>query len=95
MQERYKILSDMGGHLVETQAILPLLDGFDELPASRQADFIPCVNTFQRQQTRLVICSRKQAYELQEQKLALKAISEKECPYSGCWCRVDQNVILR
>ncbi len=25
----------------------------------------------------------------------LKAISEKECPYSGCWCRVDHNVILR
>src|SRR5438105_14402730 len=27
--------------------------------------------------------------------LLTKAISAKECPYSGCWCRVDHNVILR
>jgi hypothetical protein len=73
MQERYKILPDMGCRLVEAQAILPLLDGFDELLASRQADFILRVNTFQRQQTRLVICSRRQAYELQEQKLELNS----------------------
>jgi len=24
-----------------------------------------------------------------------KAISEKDCPYSGCWRRVDHNVRLR
>src|SRR4029434_6360774 len=27
--------------------------------------------------------------------LFVKAIFEKEYPYSRCWCRIDQNVILR
>ena len=29
-----------------------------------------------------------------EKPAVTQAISEKEFPYSGCWCRVDQNVIL-
>src|SRR5215472_8058686 len=28
-------------------------------------------------------------------RIAFWAIFEKEYPYSGCWCRIDQNVILR
>ena len=69
---KYGIGEDIARKLVQEQAIIPLLDGLDELAAPRQSKCVEKINQFlSGWNTPVVVCSREEEYNLYEEKLEL------------------------
>lgn len=69
---KYGIGEDIARKLVQEQAIIPLLDGLDELAAPRQPKCVEKINQFlSGWSTAVVVCSREEEYNLYEEQLEL------------------------
>ncbi len=69
---KYGIREDRARKLVQEQAIIPLLDGLDELAVPRQPKCVEKINQFlPGWSTPVVVCSRWEEYSLYEEQLEL------------------------
>ena len=74
LNERRGVRVDLGRHWLENHQILPLLDGLDELEPMRQERCVQAINQFLEQAycpKHLVVCSRRDEYELCNTQLQL------------------------
>jgi hypothetical protein len=73
LNERYDVPRKMGQAWVDADAILPLLDGLDEVAQEHREDCSEAINTFRRDHglTPLVVCSRVKEYEAVTARLRL------------------------
>jgi DNA polymerase III delta prime subunit len=74
LNSHYGVRADIGRDWLEKRQLLPLLDGLDEVESSRQELCIRVINQFLQGDTRptfLVVCGRRQEYELRSVKLLL------------------------
>lgn len=73
LEIRYQIPRKLGNRVVESNSILPLLDGLDEVAQDHRDGCVRAINLFKR--TRglhpLVVCSRKNEYEALRERLQL------------------------
>lgn len=71
---RYAVPHKLASDWIEAEAILPLLDGLDEVGGNYRNDCVDAINTFRLQYTRvdLVVCSRVNDYNLLTRKLDLR-----------------------
>ena len=91
LKEKYGVHKNIGQQWLEEHQLLPLLDGLDELRATRQEKCIQAINRFLLSANRpshLVVCSRQEEYELCNIKLSLngaiclRLLTEKKiCKY--------------
>jgi predicted NACHT family NTPase len=60
LKERYGVRKDISQRWLEERCLLPLLDGLDELPSTRQERCVQAINQFQREcrPPHLVVCCR-------------------------------------
>lgn len=65
LASKYQIPRRLGAQWLDTGQLVLLLDGLDELPAARIGRCILTINTFRARHglNRMVVCSRRQAYE--------------------------------
>lgn len=75
LKERYNLSPKFGKPLVEADAILPLLDGLDEVPEEKRKACAEAINDFRRAHgtTPLVVCCRRADYNALGTKLVLDA----------------------
>ncbi len=74
LKEKYGIRKDIGEKWIEERQLLPLLDALDELDSTRQEKCVQTLNLFLESVVRpshLVVCSRREEYELCNTKLHL------------------------
>ncbi|MDB9528587.1 NACHT domain-containing protein [Oscillatoria sp. CS-180] len=74
LKEKYGVSPKLGQTWLQTKTLLPLLDGLDELPATRQEPVVQAINDWLisgEGPSRLLVCSRREEYELYATKLAL------------------------
>ncbi len=71
---KYGVSQKLGQTWLSDKKLLPLLDGLDELPPARQEPAVQGINTWLQSDTgapRLLVCSRREEYELYASKLDL------------------------
>ncbi|MFH7242972.1 MAG: NACHT domain-containing protein [Spirulina sp.] len=71
---KYGVSPKLGEKWLEAQILLPLLDGLDELPPPRQEPAVQRINDWLQSgegASQLVVCSRREEYELYATKLSL------------------------
>jgi hypothetical protein len=71
---KYGVSPKLGQKWLEAQTLLPLLDGLDELPPHRQEPAVQRINDWLQSgegASQLVVCSRREEYELYATKLSL------------------------
>ncbi|WP_017297083.1 NACHT domain-containing protein [Nodosilinea nodulosa] len=72
---KYGVSAKLGQTWLQEKKLLPLLDGLDELPPSRQEPVVQAINTWlqttEEGAPRLLVCSRMEEYELYASKLDL------------------------
>ncbi|MEO1067530.1 MAG: hypothetical protein AAFW95_00165, partial [Cyanobacteria bacterium J06638_6] len=71
---KYGLSAKLGRTWLSEKKLLPLLDGLDELPPTRQEPVVEAINTWLHSETgapRLLVCSRLEEYELYAAKLDL------------------------
>ena len=71
---KYGVSPKLGQQWLEARTLLPLLDGLDELPPQRQEPAVQRINDWLQSgegASQLVVCSRREEYELYATKLAL------------------------
>ncbi len=71
---KYGVSQKLGQAWLSEKKLLPLLDGLDELPPDRQETAVQGLNTWLQSDTgapRLLVCSRREEYELYAAKLDL------------------------
>lgn len=74
LKDKRGVRVDIGRHWLEERQILPLLDGLDELELTRQERCVQAINQFLAQTycpSHLVVCSRRDEYELCNTQLQL------------------------
>jgi predicted NACHT family NTPase len=73
--EKYKVSRALGKAWVETEALILLLDGLDEVKAEQRNACVKALNQFMQIHgtTELVICSRLQDYQLLAEPLTLRS----------------------
>jgi len=67
LNDKRGVRVDIGSHWLENRQLLPLLDGLDELEPERQERCVQAINQFLQQAycpKYLVVCSRRDEYEL-------------------------------
>lgn len=71
--ERYSLPPKIGKKWIESNQILPMLDGLDEVKPEMRSDCIEAINSFRTNYglLNLVICSRTKEYEVLDKKLKL------------------------
>lgn len=82
LKEKYGVRKDIGKQWVDSEEIIPLLDGLDELAAERQELCVRKINDFLQPESwtnPLVVCSRTQEYQHYETLLKLNNSLEL-CP---------------
>jgi hypothetical protein len=74
LNERYDVPRPTGRAWVETDQILPLLDGLDEVPAEHRLACAAAINAFRREHGLgpLAVCSRRAEYEVLATRLKLR-----------------------
>jgi hypothetical protein len=71
---KFSIRKDLWKSWLEEKKIIPLLDGLDELPPERQEPAVKAINNWLQSEEgapRLLVCSRREEYELYNSKLNL------------------------
>lgn len=71
---KYGVSPKLGEKWLEAQILLPLLDGLDELPPQRQEPAVQRINDWLQSgegASQLVVCSRREEYDLYATKLSL------------------------
>lgn len=71
---KYGVSTKLGQKWLEAQTLLPLLDGLDELPPHRQEPAVQKINDWLQSgegASQLLVCSRREEYELYATKLLL------------------------
>lgn len=71
---KYGVSTKLGQQWLEAQTLLPLLDGLDELPPHRQEPAVQKINDWLQSgegASQLLVCSRREEYELYATKLLL------------------------
>lgn len=71
---KYGVSPKLGQQWLEARTLLPLLDGLDELPPQRQEPAVQRINDWLQSgegASQLVVCSRREEYELYATKLSL------------------------
>jgi DNA-binding SARP family transcriptional activator/energy-coupling factor transporter ATP-binding protein EcfA2 len=78
LDERYQVPRALGWRWVESEQILPLLDGLDEVAPQHRAACVAAINAFRAQHWLLdiVVCSRSADYALVTDKLRLQGAVE-------------------
>jgi DNA-binding SARP family transcriptional activator len=78
LDERYQVPRALGRRWVESEQILPLLDGLDEVALQHRAACVTAINAFRAQHWLLdiVVCSRSADYALLTEKLRLQGAVE-------------------
>ena len=78
LDERYQVPRALGRRWVESEQILPLLDGLDEVQPQHRATCVAAINAFRAQHWLLdiVVCSRSADYALLTDKLRLQGAVE-------------------
>lgn len=77
LQSKYRIPEKIGQRWVETEMLLLLLDGLDEVPETVRDDCVRAINKFQESNIMpIVVCCRTEAYELLPDRLALQTAVE-------------------
>jgi hypothetical protein len=74
LKDKHGFRKDIGEKWLNEHEVLPLLDGLDELASERQEKCVVAINLFLESELRplnLVVCSRKEEYELYETQLQL------------------------
>ena len=73
LNKRYQVPTKLAQTLVETDKILPLLDGLDEVAAKERTACIDAINTYRQEHGLLpmVVCSRKADYLAQTARVQL------------------------
>jgi len=74
LNQRYAVPSKVAQHWVDTDAILPLLDGLDEVAAEHRGDCVEAINLYRQEHglVPLAVCSRIADYEALATKLRLQ-----------------------
>lgn len=73
---KYGVSQKLGQTWLSEKKLLPLVDGLDELPPTRQEPAVQGINTWLQSDTgapRLLVCSRREEYELYAAKLNLNS----------------------
>ena len=81
MKDRFAATKDYWTEWIDLTSprIIPLLDGFDEVPEAKRQRCAEAINEFARFETvPLVVCSRIDEYALLEEKLAINAVEIQE-----------------
>nr|WP_322661283.1 NACHT domain-containing protein [Dendronalium sp. ChiSLP03b]MDZ8206572.1 NACHT domain-containing protein [Dendronalium sp. ChiSLP03b] len=75
LSSKYQVSKHLGGAWVADQQLLLLLDGLDEVKAERREACIQSLNQFMQDygQTEIVVCSRRQDYEVLSTRLQVQA----------------------
>ena len=74
LKDKWGVRTDIGKHWLQNHQLLPLLDGLDELESNRQERCVQAINQFLKQAycpKNLVVCSRRDEYELSNTQLQL------------------------
>jgi hypothetical protein len=73
LRKRYEVPSRLARAWVETEQIIPLLDGLDEVAADHRAACVDAINAFRQDEglLPLVVCSRTADYEAIDKRLRL------------------------
>lgn len=74
LSNKYQVPHRLAQAWVDTEQILPLLDGLDEVPQEERASCIATINTYRREHGIIstVVCSRSADYFAQPTRLALR-----------------------
>jgi len=75
LHTRYGVGQDLADEWVRTDALLPLLDGLDEVAPTARGAAVKAINEFRREHglVRLAVCSRTAEYEALKKQLHLQA----------------------
>jgi DNA polymerase III delta prime subunit len=74
MVDNYRIQKEIAETWIENDALLPLLDGLDEVADERRADCVDVINGYLNEHSaQAVICCRKEEYEALDAKLKLQS----------------------
>jgi serine/threonine protein kinase len=73
LQQRYDVPPAVGRHGIDADAVVPLLDGLDEVAPAHRAACVAAINAFRRQRgmARLAVCSRHGDYDALPARLEL------------------------
>lgn len=76
LNKKYGVSKELGKKWLKERYLIPLLDGLDELQSERQEKCVKAINDFLGSEFRpsaLVVCSRKEEYELYQSQLNLNS----------------------
>jgi len=110
LKEKYGVRKEIGKKWLDERQLFPLLDGLDELDSIRQKKCVQAINHFLKSEERpsyIVVCSRREEYELCETKLLLngaiylEALTDvqikkylAETGHSELWSDIENNADL-